>query len=555
MKLIYLDKHKTFFFKCKFTEIDIPKNAGFNYDKKNNIWFTKDKFKARVLQKYASPELRKRFDDFITSYVKKLEYSYSHNSDIVIPKPDNGFEFYGYQKAGIEFLYDRKYALLADDMGLGKSPQTIGAINLMKDFKKIVILCPNSVKYNWEKEWKTWSVHQDKDIRVYNSSNIEDKGDVIIINYEVMNNNTNPSSPKFRDPSKGKYNSSLVFLNIIKEWKDIDVLVCDESHRLKNWSANTTRNTYKVKKYAKRIWFLTGTPMLSTPEDLWTTIKFFGYNKEFEGDKKEFTKKYCGAYYHQRFNQIMYDIDNVPKETLQELQLKLRKHFMMRRLKKNVLKELPDKVRSMVPIEVSRTFIKKYKHIDKIFSDISTLNTDPSKSIIAGIKPKQVQELATFRKDVGLAKIRSVVDFTKELLEQDKKVVLYAHHTEVIETYIKKFKKYNPVAIYGKTPDKERQIAVDSFQNDNDTKIFIGNFKAASEGITLTASHIMVMAEFDWVPALMKQAEDRIYRISQDHLCTIYYLVADNTSDGYVLSTIIDKIKRIEQVMEKETLK
>lgn len=557
MKLLYSDKHKVFIFKCPFSKKHIPKDAGFYWKRGNDMWYTKDIMKARLLRKYADKELNKRFDSYMAKLKKSLQGSYKSTSNIDIPLPDHcPYEFYEYQKAGIEFLSKRSKSLMADSMGLGKSGQVIGDINLMDDFKKILIICPNSVKYNWKKEWEMWSAHTDKKVCVYNSSNIKDEGDVIIVNYEVFNTSTNPKSKKFRDPKKGKYNSSLNMLNMIKKWGEFDYLICDESHRLKNLQANTTRNVMKIAKYAKKITFATGTPVLSNPEDLWTTIKIFGYTKEFEGTKQKFIEKYCGAYFHRRWKRMIMDVDNVKPEILEELQIKLRKNFMIRRLKSEVLTELPEKIRSIVPVEIAQKYLREFLGSEVSKNDLSSFSTNKSEgSILRGLKPELITELTELRKVTGVAKIKPVTDFVTDILEQGKKVVLYAHHTDVIEAYIKKFKKYGVVSIYGKTPDHEREEAKQKFQNDPDTNIFIGNFRAASEGITLTASHTMVMAEFDWVPAIMMQTEDRIYRISQDVPCDIYYMCADQTLDAYILSAIIRKIAIIEQILEKETSK
>lgn len=556
MKLIYSDKHSIFIFKCPFSKNSIPRDIGLYWKREGNFWYTKDIMKARLLRKYAGKELNKRFDKYMAKVKKTVSGSYKYTSDIKIPLPDHcPFNFYEYQKAGVEFIHKRKYSLIADDMGLGKTPSIIGAINLMPDFNKIIIICPNSVKYNWKKEWETWSIHTNKKVCVYNSSNIKDEGDVIIINYEVLNSSTNPKSKKFRNPKKGKYNSSLNMLNMVKGWKGYDYLVCDESHRLKNLQANTTRNVMKIAKLAKKITFATGTPILSQPEDIWTTIKMFGFNKKFENNKQKFMKKYCGAYFDRRWKRTVTDIDSVRPEILEELQIRLRKNFMIRRLKSEVLTELPEKIRSIVPLEIPQKYIREFSDADISKDDLSLLstNSDGQKSILRGLKPNAISELTELRKVTGEAKVKPVTDFVKELLEQGKKVVLYAHHTDVIEAYIKKFKKYGVVSIYGKTPDNEREDAKQKFQNDPDTRVFIGNFRAASEGITLTASHTMVMAEFDWVPAIMMQTEDRIYRISQDVPCDIYYMCADQTMDSYILSAIIKKIKIIEQIIEKES--
>lgn len=562
MKLIYSKNHNMFLMSCNFSQSKIPSSVGMKYNRKSKLWYTNDIYVAYKLVDYADDELKAKFIKYFDKKMDKLKDTYSFDSDIKIPKPENEFDFYNYQKAGVEYMLKHDFTLLADEMGLGKTPSAIGRINLMEDFYKVVIICPNSVKYNWKNEWETWSIHKNKKVCVYNSTNLKMDGDVIIINYEVLNSNTNKKSEKFRDPSKGKYNSSLVFLNMMKQFKKIDYLIVDEAHRIKNSSANTTKNIMKLKKFVDKGAFLTGTPILDKPDDIWNILKFCGLTGKFEKTKINFQKKYCGASFNRRFRRMENDMSKVSNATLSELQIKLRENLMIRRLKRDVLPELPDKIRTIVPIDVPNAFKEQYMNSEISTFDVSSLFDDSSKStdvnkdtpILKSLKPSLITELTTFRHEVGMAKVNSVVEFAKSILNQGEKIVIFAHHKNVIEAYEKKLESYGCVKVYGGTKDYERQEAKQKFQTDKTTNVFIGNFRSASEGITLTKSNNLIMAEFDWIPAIMLQAEDRIHRISQESVCNIYYLCANETLDLYILNTIVKKIKIIDKVTEKDNI-
>jgi len=543
MILTYLESQKLFLFKCTYAQRGIPSNAGLRYDPVLKLYTTKDPDKAYILRQYASKSLEERFVKYERYLAKKINESSATSSTLVIPKNDNGKDFFEYQTAGIEFA-STKNTLIADEMGLGKSIQGIGLINLLPpNFKRVLIICPNTVKLNWKRELESWSIHKDKSITISSGSTIE-VGDIMIMNFEIFKN-------KITDIKK--YNPSLSFINLVKKWKHIDLIIIDESHRLKNFSANTTKNIFKLKKFAKHIVSLTGTPILNKPEELWTTIKLLGYQNEFGRTKDNFVKRYCGATFDPRWNKMVYNLDNVPKHILRELQIKLRKTFMIRRLKSQVL-NLPPKIRSLVPVEVKLDFLKKYSNLDNFVNEISGIvqSDDINSNFLSGVKPSLIDELSKFRKDTGIAKIPAVIEFVGDILDQDEKVVIFCHHKDIINEYKKRFP--DAVIIYGDTPMKDRQRAIDEFQTNPDVKVFIGNFDSAGVGITLTASTKVVMAELYWHPFMMLQAEDRCYRIGTTNMVNVYYIVAENTLDSYIGQTVVRKLNMFKSIIETETL-
>lgn len=549
MKLVYIEDKKLFVLSCQYSERAIPSKAGFKFSSKSNLWYTQDIFTARKLAKYADKDLQMRFkkyDDYVSN---KIEASASANEDIEIPKPDDlEFDYFGYQKAGVKYATPRQYTLIADDMGLGKTIQAIGVINKMEDPKDILIVCPNSMKGVWKKELGTWLTH-DLSVTV-NSSSEFTRADIMIINYEAFRFSINKNSKGFRDPAKGKYNSTLELFKDLKKIDSFDLLILDESHRIKNYSANTTRNIFKLKSQigVKKSIFLTGTPIFSRPDEIWTTIKFFEFEDKFMGNKDKFMSYYQNSYFDRRFKRL---VMGEPKH-LDELQKRLRMNFMIRRTKKQVFKDMPPKIRKIVPIEVDTTKFDKFDYLIQDMHDVSSLSNEDVDVQLSSLRGGHIGELAEMRQIAGEQKLSPCIEYVNELIEAGEKVIIFGHHKKVLRDLREKYP--NCAFITGDTPSDERMGEVEKFQNDPECMVFIGNIASAGVGLTLTASSNVVFLELDFVPANMTQAEDRAYRIGQDRTVFIHYLVAQNTLDAYIADMIIRKQDIFDRMVEKERL-
>lgn len=545
MKLTYDESKKIFLFECGYPDREIPKEAGFFWDK--GIWKTKDPHVAIRVSRFANQELKNKFKQFRRYLDKKIAESSKVSSDFQVPSPSN-LNFFPFQKAGIEYIWENRDVLVADPTGSGKTPTSIGVINKMEDFKHILIICPNSLKLNWKREIKRWMTHENKSIVVCNTKNFR-VADIMIINFEAFASSTNKKSHKYKKPKSGKYNATELILNQLKKI-DIDALIIDESHRIKNYSANTTRNIFKIRKNCKRKILLSATPVLNKPIDLWTSIKFLGMEKKFGGTKKNFGNRYCDP----KFTPwgITYD----GATNLQELQTKLRKEFMLRRKKEHILTELPPKIRQYVPIDIDDEYMDLIKEfdVDQSLITLTEKNEDSaiSKSVFAGIKPADLESIAQIRKIAGEAKIPAVCEYVENILQSEEKVVIFGHHTHVLEAYARKLKKYGAVLLTGKVDQDQRQKNVDAFQNDKNCRVIICNFKVGGVGLTLTASNNVVFAEFDFVPAMMTQSEDRCHRIGTKYLVVCHYMVAENTLDAYIADILISKQEVIDKTVEHE---
>jgi len=551
LKLSYRDNK--FIFETDYTNHKIPKKCGFSYNSKLGVWFTGDVYKALILRRYADDELNKLFDQFLSYLNRKIEESEAEkpiDNSIEFIKPNNGKEYYPFQKAGIEYGIKYDNILLADEMGLGKSIQAIGIINSLK-MNKVLIICPNTLKTNWKIELKEW-LAEDIPITISNSQDFEIGEGITIVNYEAFNQNTTRNSPKYSEPKRGgKYNSTERIIRSIKKQKKLDCIILDESHRIKNYTSNTTRNIFKIRKYFKKKILMTGSPLLNRPEELWTTIKFLGYQEKFGRTKKNFGLRYCDL------QMTNWGWDYSGASNLDELQMKLRETFMIRRKRQQVLKDLPTKFRKPVFIEIDEAYKKFLDEYDTIVTDVSSLTTNNieyNKSILSGLRIRNIEDITEIRKIVGQAKILPVYEYTKEILDSGEKVVLFGHHTDVLNAYKRKFGKYNPAFITGSVKQEFRHDEVQRFQNDDTCRIIILNLDVGSVGLTLTASHNVVFAEIGYVPLLMNQAEDRCNRIGSVNNSTNHYILANETLDAIIGKKIIEKQNIFDQTMETEKL-
>lgn len=531
---------------------DAVKAAGFKFDGYNKVWWTTD---VDVAAKFQDAEginelIKKHNDDLAAKHKAEQESiaeSKAADSDAVIPVPE-GLNYLPYQKAGIAFASKRQNALIADDMGLGKTIQAIGVANADPNAKKILIICPASLKLNWKREWEKWDVKGLK-VGIAEGSTFPD-ADVVIMNYDI--------AAKLADQVHSK------------EW---DLIIGDEAHYLKNPLAKRTqailggkgkKGAPDIKPFkAKRRVFLTGTPIVNRPKELWPLVQALdpdGLGKNWFNYAKRYCdlKKGWGGHW-----------DDSGASNLEELQTKLRSSIMVRRLKKDVLTELPPKSRTIIPItpdsagskaiaEESAIAAQNKAMIEQLQAEVELAkasdNEEDYKEAVAKLKAGvkvAFQEMAKARKQVAMAKVPYVVDRVKDLVEETGKVIVMAHHHDVIDKIKAEFGE-DAVVVDGRVdPGAERQKAVDAFQKDPSKKVFIGSIAAAGVGLTLTAAHTVVFAELDWVPGNMTQAEDRAHRIGQKDNVDVYHIVLDGSLDSRLAKVLVQKQEVIDQALDK----
>ncbi len=418
-------------------------------------------------------------------------------------------KLFKYQVEGVRFCATKTVSLLADEPGLGKTIQTIGVINVC-NLKKILIICPASLSYNWQSELQKW-LKELLEIQIVKNgkTQITDTTRVLIGSYQLITNESIQKQIKER------------------EW---DLVVIDEAHYLKNPKALRTKKILGKEtflKNAKKIMLLTGTPILNRPIEIYPILrtlfpKVLGKYSRYQA----FTERYCNA--HQ--TTMGWDVSGSSNE--EELGTQLKK-VMIRRFKKDVIQDLPDKIYQVIDLDAQHAGIKAIVNREKLmYEDLknSGLNL--------------YAELATVRRELGEAKVSLIVSHILMLLESGiNKLVVFAHHRHVINALAVALSMHNIgiVSVKGDTSIQARQTNVDKFQTDKNVKVFIGNITSAGVGITLTKAHHVVFAEFSWSPAEIQQAIDRCHRIGQKNCVIAQFLTIQDSLDSYMIKTIIDK--------------
>jgi superfamily II DNA or RNA helicase len=407
--------------------------------------------------------------------------------------------------------------------------QTIGYSNYFQDIRRVLIICPATLKLNWKREWEKWCV-KGLSVGIVNGRNPANwvDTDVVILNYDIA-----------------KYHKEKI---LSVKW---DLLACDEAHALKNPKSQRTEavlgggRSRKPAIDAERVIMMTGTPILNRPVEIWPLVHRLA--PSVFNNFIAFAKRYCGAI------QTAYGWDFSGASNLDELQQLLRSTCMVRRMKSDVLKELPPKIRQVIPIEDTAILNKEKRAISSAKELIANLQSEKVlaylsndveafESAVGKLKECEAKELVAIteaRHQTALAKIPYVVDLVRDSLENGK-VILFAHHRDVLAAYQEAFKDIC-VVIHGGVSAEDRQQAIDKFQNDPAYTLAICGITAAGVGVTLTAASHEIFAEIVYTPGVMDQAEDRAYRIGQHKSVVIWYVVIDGTIDANIAASVVKK--------------
>lgn len=414
---------------------------------------------------------------------------------------------FDYQKAGIQFIEDCKgVAFIGDDMGLGKTMQAIG-YTAFHNLKTLVV-CPASLKLNWVAEVAKFT--NNKTACVFNkkapTTNDMLNNDYTVINYDIM-----------------KKNKDLL-LSI-----GFDAIVCDESHYLKNPKAQRTVATVALIQSIDKKILLSGTAIKSRP------IEFFTQLSAIRPDIYEFAKFTRFAYRYTNPVKHHFGTDFNGSANLDELYKKI-SEFYIRRNKVDVLKELPLKSRVVVPVEALPKTLSAY---NKIMLDAKA-SKSPAAALTAIGKGKQL---------LSLSKLDSIVELAETIMENDEKVIIFSQYHETINQ-LKTILGDKAVTLTGKHSSDQKNDAVNSFQNDDNVKVIIGNIQAMGVGFTLTASSKVIFVDQPWTPGELLQAEDRSLRIGQTNAVTAYNFVTPNTIEETIMELLISKAKVLDAVLD-----
>jgi len=423
-------------------------------------------------------------------------------------------QYLPFQEIGIREGISRQHILIADEMGLGKTVEAIGILN-NTEWQSCLIVCPASLRLNWKHEIQEWLIRDNCIITIPDKLLIAPFSDITIINYDKLLK----FSPQLR---------KLTF----------DVVIYDESHYLKSPKAKRTKLCFGKQKVVwgrKRI-FLTGTPILNRPIELFPLLMELGVITNW----KYFVNRFCDAkektVYTKNGKVKVLDISGSNHEA--ELQAILRDKIMIRRLKSEVLTELPAKIQQIIFLPENGGIVGIKKERLEFAETLKNPNL-----------PLAIMNLSELRQSNALRKVKFAKEYIDNILECQQKVVVFAWHKVVVEELVDSLKEYHPVVITGETSEKNRDKAVTEFQNGK-ARVIIGNIKAMGTGLTLTVASDVIFIEMDWTPGNNNQAEDRVHRIGQNETCHIHYLVYEDTVDAFIAKKVADKRKVISKILD-----
>lgn len=462
------------------------------------------------------------------------------DADITLPVP-TGLTLMPFQRAGVAYAMARPSTLIADEMGLGKTIQAITAANA-SGAKRILVVCPASLRLNWAREIGRWQTLGLPVHVIVAGQDFPTSGNGWwIVNYDIV----------------GRFGH----FTHAQTW---DLLVLDECHYCKNPKAQRTKIILGDKGIAPipatRKLLLTGTPILNRPIELWTLLH--ALDPARWANFMAFAKRYCNAH------QGRFGWDFSGAANLDELQARLRETIMVRRLKKDVLTELPPKRRQVIALAPNgagaavRAEIERYdalqEEIDRLAyavhqAEVEGLEAEYQAAVrrLRDAQQALFTEIAALRHATALAKVPAVIEHLANCGAD--KVVVFAHHRDVVAQLVEALGDRGVVSITGDTSLTERQAAVDAFQADGKIQFFVGNMRAAGVGLTLTAASHVVFAEIDWTPAIITQAEDRCHRIGQRESVLVQHIVLDGSLDARMLKMVIAKQEIADAALDNHT--
>jgi SWI/SNF-related matrix-associated actin-dependent regulator 1 of chromatin subfamily A len=577
MLVTYAEDISCFIAFSAYDERNIPKEAGWRWDPSTKRWFTMDVEKARRLERFADASARAKLA--IVNGVAQDAIAASKASDAAIDVPTPpGLSLLPYQRAGVAYALRRRDTLIGDEMGLGKTIQAIGVANCLGHVfingsgthvpvQRVLVVCPASLRLNWKREWARWHTGRLRPVVVTDSWPLALRGNDLL---------AEPIAAIFSYEGVLKWKLELDKV----AW---DLAIFDEAHALKNPSAKRTKAVFGVLRGAEkqpalkasRRVFLTGTPIVNRPEELWPLV----HSIDPEGlgkDRNDYRIRYVlpplipNPPRHLQYAEAARWYNEEKRKTeryrMAELHDRLRSSFMVRRLKADVLTELPAKRRQVIlldPEGMQDALAEEKAVLDKARQDAQERRKELLKLQAAGdtlghkeaIKRLHVwrgaalSEISRIRHQTAVRKLPAVIEHLWAALDETEKVVVFGHHHDVIDGLAAEF---GPACVVfdGRMNDQEKSDAVAKFQSTAGVRLFVGSLRAAGLGITLTAASLVTFAELDWTPAAMVQAEDRLHRIGQRDAVLVQHLVVDGSIDQRMATLLIQKAEMIGQILD-----
>lgn len=461
-------------------------------------------------------------------YKEIVEKGYKKYWDIVHDGLKNEVKMYPHQVAATMYLNEVRNALLAFDMGTGKSLISIAFVELNK-FEKVFVITPNSLKFNYYYEVDKFTNSKAHVVNWKNNKHTISESKYIIVNYEFFATNDRK--------------------RIDKKWKDlgideIDCLISDESHRLKSSKSATYKhfkrifknNIFKNKKPSKI--FMSGTPAPSRAYELYNVLNQIS-PLEF-ATKTRFYEYYCGMTYNP--DGFGYDT-NLDNTRFEELFNKI-SPIVYRKKKSDVLKDLPEKTYQKVFLEMTPKEEAIYNDIEEGVAN-EFLNENIS-------NPMAMSIMGRLREYTSFLKVKNTIELIDSVIESGEKIVIVDFYKKSLIQLHEKYKEISELHT-GDVKDYIRAEIIKRFQDENDRlKIFLGSEQTTKEGLTLTEASKIGVLTIPFVPGVLDQITDRLVRIGQKYAVNAYLFMYRNSIDEYVFNLIESKRSEISQVIDNE---
>jgi SWI/SNF-related matrix-associated actin-dependent regulator of chromatin subfamily A-like protein 1 len=411
-----------------------------------------------------------------------------------------GGELRPFQRAGVAHAPDSRRLFLADEQGLGKTVEALAVLEEDGAYPAVVV-CPASLKLNWRREIEHWLPHRGVAV-VSGTSGALPEADIVVLNYEIVH----------------AHRERLIHARP-------RALVLDESHYVKNPAAKRTR---AVRRLAEALpegalrMALTGTPVMNHPDELIAQLRILGRLEEF-GSGARFKRRFQGAGAEERIH------------------WHLRRTCFVRRLKREVLPQLPDKRQVVVPVGLDNE--REYRLAER--DVVAWLQEQPlelselESRVAAALRAERLAQLNTLRRLATRGKLATALAWIDDFLASEEPLVVFASHREIQEAVVSRFP--DAVHIVGADAMSERDAAVRAFQAAAGPQLIVCSTRVGGQGITLTRASNVAFLDLEWSPAMHDQAEDRCHRIGQHDAVTAWYLLAAETIDEDMATVLARK--------------
>lgn len=483
---------------------------------------TKSRFAAMTYADHATERAAKEIGPFLPD----LQLSRSLGIERKCKIPED-VDLYPFQKAGVEYVLRRQNALIGDSPGLGKTAQAIVTANEI-EAKRVLVICPASIRLQWAKEIRKWSTMEGRYVTypiLKSADGVHPNAAWTIVSYDLL-----------RSPAIHSCLKNIRF----------DLIVLDECHYLKTSSAARTRAIFDddtgLHGAYDKLLGLTGTPLPNRPKECFTLAKAFCWSSIDYMNERVFQARFNPSEVKTGRGGGRYVEETTGR--LLELQNRLRANFMVRRVKRDVLDQLPE-------IQYEIVHVEETGAIRRALKEEKLLNIDPEN--LKGIDAKVLGHISTVRMMMGVAKAPLVADYVNMLLDGgEEKLVIFGWHIDVLNILQERLSKWGLVRVDGSTSTVRRQMAVDKFVSDRDCRIFLGNLQSIGVGVDglQQVCNRAVFAECSWTPADNDQGVGRLERIGQKHGIFIEFLVAEGSLDERVLGSSIRKLRDIDKTLD-----